>query len=298
MSKTKLRSLLAVSCLALLGSLTGCGGSSASNGALSLAITDTPVEGVSNVVVAFTGVELMGPNGQVNETFSSEQTIDLLTLQGNASAPLLNDVTVPAGDYQWLRLDIDAANSYVMTSSGGKFPLFIPSGSQSGLKLVSGFTVAQGSIADFMIDFDLRQSLTLDNAGGTSTYTLKPALRLIDLQQVGSISGSVASTLSIGGTLITATTCSPAVYVYTGSGITPQGYDVTVSGGTAPLTSAKVSLDNTTGNYTYTLGFLAPGTYTLAATCAAADTTGATSLAFSPTQTATVTANNTTTINF
>lgn len=284
--------------LLLLAILSGCGGSSDSNGTLNLAVTDTPVDGASSVVVAFTGVELMGPGGMTTFTFKTEQSIDLLKLQGNASTALLSGVTVPAGDYQWMRLDIDAAHSYLITTAGGKFPLSIPSGSQTGLKLVSGFTVAQGGIADFTIDFDLRQSVTLDNSGGTTTYTLTPALRLINMQAVGTVTGTVAATLNIGGTLITATTCSPAVYVYQGSGIVPQGYNVTVSGGTAPLTSADVSLDSMTGNYSYTVGFLAPGSYTLAVTCASMDTAGATSLAFSASQTATVTANTTTPINF
>lgn len=298
MNMKHVRAAAALFAAALLAALAACGGGSSDTGTLNLGITDTPVDSASSVVVAFTGVDLMGPSGQTSFTFSTEQTIDLLKLQGNASASLLAGVTVTAGNYQWLRLDVDEAHSYVISSTGGKFPLSVPSGSQSGLKLVSGFTVAQGGIADFMIDFDLRQSLTLDNSGATATYTLKPAMRLINLQQVGTVSGSVASTLSIGGTLITASTCSPAVYVYSGTGITPEGYDVTVTGGTAPLTSATVSLDNTTGAYAYTVGFLAPGSYTLAVTCASADVAGATSLAFSAAKTATVNANTTTTVDF
>ena len=288
----------------LIGLCTACGGSDSvgiagpGTGTLRLALTDTPVDGASQVVVAFTGVDLMGPGGQTHVALASEQSIDLLTLQGDASAVLLDGVKVTAGDYQWLRLDVDEAKSFVIATGGGKFPLDIPSGSQSGLKLVSGFTVAQGGTADFVVDFDLRKSLTLDNSGGTTTYTLKPALRLIDMQQVGSVGGSVVSTLNIGGTLITATTCSPAVYVYSGTGVIPEGYEVTLSNGTAPLTSAKVSLDAMSGNYVYTVGFLAPGDYTLAVTCATADAAGHATLAFSATKTATVAANNTTMVNF
>jgi uncharacterized protein DUF4382 len=288
----------------ILGLCAACGGSDnttmagSGTGTLILSLTDTPVEGASQVVVAFTGVDLMGPGGQTHIALASEKSIDLITLQGNASTVLLDGVTVKAGDYQWLRLDVDEAKSFVFATGGGKFPLDIPSGSQSGLKLVSGFTVVQGGGADFIIDFDLRQSLTLDNSGGTTTYTLKPALRLTDMQQAGSVTGTVASTLSIGGKLITATSCKPTVYVYSGTGIIPEGYDVTLSGGTVPLTSAQVTLDSMSGNYVYTVGFLAPGTYTLAVTCASADVAGQPTLAFSAIKTATVTANNTTMINF
>lgn len=272
--------------------LAGC--NSSSDATLNLGVTDTPVDGAQSVVVAFTGVDLMGPDGQQSFTFATEQQIDLLKQQGSNSASLLSGVSIPAGNYQWIRLDVDANNSYIITSTGAKYPLTIPSGSETGLKLVSGFTVAQGDTANFVIDFNLRQSVTQNNNG----YTLKPALRLINQQQVGSISGSVSSSLSIGGVSLTVNTCNPAVYVYSGSVTTLGGFDAAVSGGATPLTSSTVSLNTTTGVYGYTVGFLAPGTYTLAVTCAGADVAGATSLAFSAAQTATVTANTTTTINF
>src|SRR6267142_2159619 len=85
-----------VGMLVLVG-LAACNGTSSGMGSLDLSITDTPVDGAQSVVVAYTGVDLMGPNGQMNFTFSTEQTLDLLKLQGNASAMLLNGVSVPAG---------------------------------------------------------------------------------------------------------------------------------------------------------------------------------------------------------
>ncbi|EQD76882.1 lipoprotein [mine drainage metagenome] len=265
---------------------------------MSLGVTDTPVDGVQQVVVAFTGVTLMGPDGQQSFQFATEQSVNLLTLQGNASQALLSNVTVPAGQYQWLRLDIDTAHSYVISSTGGQYPLNIPSGDQSGLKLVSGFTVAQGGLSDFTIDFNLRQSLTEDNASGTTTYTLTPALRLVNAEEVGSISGTALNTMTIGGESITNANCDPAVYVYPGSTTVFNGFDVTISGGTTPITSGTLTLNSTTGFYDYTIGFLAPGTYVVAATCAGNDTSSSVSLAFSVPQTVDVTANSTTTVNF
>ncbi len=286
-----------------IAALAACNGSgSSSTGSMSLAVTDTPVDSAQSVVVAFTGVTLHGPSGTQTINFSQEKTINLLNLQGNASATLLPNTTVDAGQYQWIRLNVDLANSYIVTDTGAQYPLTIPSGSQSGLKLVSGFTVAQGSQMNFMIDFDLRKSLTMAKNGstGAAKYILKPALRLINMQQVGSIAGSAAATMTINGAAISNASCAPAVYVYTGTNVTLAGYDVTTSGGATPLTSATLKLNNTTGNYDYTVGFLAPGGYTLAVTCAANDTTspGAATLAFSAPATATVMANATTTVNF
>ena len=294
----------------LAAALAGCNGSGMgiggdTNGTFNLSVTDTPVDGAQSVVVAFTGVDLMGPGGQQSFAFSPEHSVDILKLQGNASQNLLAGVSVPSGNYQWLRLDIDPGHSYIVTSAGARFPLNLPSGSESGLKLTRGFAVGAGNVADFMIDFDLRKSVTSITSGGVTSYTLKPSLRLSDLQQAGSISGTVSPSLSIGGTLITDPSCSPAVYVYQAMadipfGI-PEGYkfpDTLVEGAQRPLASATVALDAASGTYTYTVGFLAPGTYALVATCASADAIQSSSLPFSDIQIATVTTDSTTTIDF
>ncbi len=296
-----LTTLLLAGGIATLAACNGSGGSSGT-GSMSLGITDTPVDAAQTVMVAFTGVTLHGPDGTKTITFPQEKTIDLLSLQGNASASLLDSTSVAAGQYQWIRLNLDLANSYIVTDTGMKYPLTIPSGSQTGLKLVSGFMVAQGGQANFMIDFDLRKSLTMARNGssGGVKYILKPALRLINMQQVGSIAGMAAPTMTIGGAAISDASCSPAVYVYSGTNVTLAGYAVTTSGGATPLTSATLKLNSTTGDYDYTVGFLSPGGYTLAVTCAANDTTSpsAATLAFSAPATATVMANATTTVNF
>lgn len=286
----------------LLASLGGCkmNGTTSTSGTMALGVTDTPVDGAQTVQLAFKGVTLQGPNGQQTITFSKEKTLNLLALQGNASATLFSGETVPAGQYQWIRLNLDLSNSYIVASDGNQYPLTVPSGSQTGLKLVQGFTVAQGSQARFTIDFNLRKSLTMtsNSSTGAVNYILTPALRLINDQQIGTVSGTVLSTVKVGTTALSATDCYPAIYVYQGTGITPEGFDVTVTGGTLPLTSASLKLDNATGDYTYTVGFLAPGSYTLAVTCAGFDYSGSTAFQLGPTQTATVTANQTTSVNF
>ena len=71
----------------LVATLAACNGSSSGSGALTVGVTDTPVDGVSQVVVAFTGIELMGPDGTVNYSLSSEQQINLLSYQGRTISP-------------------------------------------------------------------------------------------------------------------------------------------------------------------------------------------------------------------
>lgn len=293
MSATIRKFQLAALCLLSILALGGCN-SSSDNATLSLGVADTPVDGATSVVVTFTGVQLQGSGGAALEyDFATPKQIDLLKQQGSNSASLLSGVSIPAGKYQWIRLMVDMSQSTITTSDGNAHQLRIPSGDQTGLKLVSGFTLAAGDIANFTIDFNLRQSITLANG----VYILKPALRLMDNQQVGTLSGSVSNTFVIGSVAVSDPTCSPAVYIYSGTAVTPV--DINATSSVQPVATASVNLDTTTGNYTYTQAYLAPGDYTLAMVCAANDDPSTTdTLTFSATKAAAITANQTTTVDF
>lgn len=244
--------------------LAACGGDNADTGTMSLHLTDAPVDAASKVVVEFTGVELhQGGASPQRFHFDEPRQIDLLALTGGESTLLLDEITLPAGRYGQLRLLVnagkEASDSYIELDDGGKHPLFIPSGNQSGLKLNQGFEVPAGGHASFTIDFDLRKSVTKPE-GLDGAYILRPTLRLIDNAQSGAIAGSVAPEI------VTAEGCSPAVYVYTGAGIEPGD----VGSDTEPLSSAAVTLNNETGSFDYRAAFLSPGEYTVAFTCMAA----------------------------
>lgn len=265
-----------IAALALVVASTGCGGGGGGGdggtGTLTLSITDAPVDGATAVVVEFTGVELKpAGGGRVTFDFDSPRQIDLLALQGGASEPLLDGVEVPAGNYSWIRLAVnaerDVLDSYVELDGGARVSLFIPSGAESGLKLQSGFTVAQGGIADFTIDFDLRKSV--HDPVGQPDFYLRPALRLVDNLEVGSVSGTVSSELVTDGSCTNGLNhdMGNAVYLYAGAGavVDDEGSP------NAPLGSAVVTLDPGTQEYRYEIGFVAAGSYTVAFTCQAAD---------------------------
>ena len=254
--------------LAALAALPGCGGSgggggtaSSTDATLNLGVTDAPImrgiDQISNVFVQFHGVELHGPSGTTTINFDAPKQIDLLTYSGTNAAALLEGTALPAGDYQWIRLLVDTGgtlDTYIVDGTG-THELTIPSGAQTGLKLVQGFTLAQGDIANFTIDFNIAHSLG-SNASG---YFLKPTLRLVDNTQAGVLIGNVSPTLitahcSDGGS------DAGAVYIYSGA-VTPTD----ISGATTdPVTTARVTTD---GTYAYTIGFLSPGSYTVAWTC-------------------------------
>jgi len=199
---------------------------------------------------------------------------------------LLDGVVIPAGDYEWVRLKVNAdpnvgGDSYLVLEVGGEqCEIRIPSGDQTGLKLVKGFTVAVGAITDFTIDFDLRKSLvappgqkTTVNTCGNQAYLLKPILRMVNNLQVGAISGTVDENLILRECVSSATAPYPGnVYLFgpiaagtSDTTVMPDDYDAvpTDPNGADALVSAMV--DPTTGNYT--IGFVVPGRYKLAYTC-------------------------------
>lgn len=299
--------LIAVACLVapLLAACGGGGGGGSST--MNLGIADGPVESASSVVVSFTGVELQPSGGgqSININFSTPKTIDLVQEQNGNEATLLSGESVPAGNYDWMRLmlnvaaDGTVANSYI-TINGAQYPLVIPSGAETGLKLVQGFTMTANQVANFTVDFMLRQSITAppgQTSGGTQDYILKPALRLIDNVQAGTISGSVA--------LSTLQSNSACLAGYSGSGPLPNA-DVYIFSGTVtpsstltPVVEPEITLSSS-GSYSYNQPFLLAGGYTLAVACTSTSSTGTTTTTFLPAagMTATVTANQTTTVNF
>lgn len=231
--------------------------------------------------------------GVLTFNFATPQTIDLMQQQGGNSASLLNGVKLPAGNYAWIRLLLASTGNTITLADGSVHPLVIPSGDESGLKLVHGFTVAAGGVVNFTIDFDLRRSVILANG----QYILKPVLRLSDDVDAGRISGTVANTFMIGTIAITDPSCMPAAYIFSGANATPV--DINPTSSSQPIATATVALDNDSGDYRFDFGHLAPGTYTVALVCAAGDNPAtADTLTFSPPKDVTVASDNTATVSF
>jgi hypothetical protein len=271
------------------GFLVACGGGGGggSTGAVSLGITDAPVDFADAVVVEFTGVELKPRDGDpVAIDFPEPRRLDLRQLTGTRRAMLLDGEEVAAGEYEWLRLKVNAdpdigGDSYLRVAAGGQeCELRIPSGAQTGLKLVRGFTVGAGTTTDFTIDFDLRKSVvappgqqTVVDTCGNQAFLLKPVLRIVDNLEVGSITGQVDPSLVSMCPSPSETPYPGNVYVFgpvaVGATVVPDDYDGVADdpNGADAIASAMVSPDT----FSYTVGFLPPGDYVVAYTCALDD---------------------------
>ncbi len=301
MTAPKITRIVKNACLSSALLLTACGGEdSTQTGTLSLNVTDAPVDEASEVVVAFTGVSIKPQSGPAFDIDFVDangnpviKSIDLLAQQGPNSEPLLLDHELEAGHYNWMRLKVDMSHSYIIVEDGGaQHDLYIPSGDETGLKLNNGFDITAGGAATFTVDFDLRKSV-LAPSNGSDVYKLKPTLRIVENANVGHLSGTVGTTSLQHASC--ATTPNYAVYIFEGD-VTPDDVDGDAGD---PITSALVS-----DTFSYAVGFLNQGTYTVAFTCEAdsdSNDSGNDSddaIAFIGTTTVTITAGATTTHNF
>jgi hypothetical protein len=295
---------------------TGDGPSSTMN----LGIAAGAVDTASRVVVEFTGVELQpsGGGNAITFNFASPKQIDLLTLQNGSIAELLSGATVPAGHYEWIRLLLNVGSNNVVSGSyieinGAQYSLIVPSGEQTGLRLVQGFTMTANQVANFTVDFVLQQAITAppgQKVGGIQAYLLRPALRLIDNVQAGAISGTVAlSTLQGHSPSCLDNSGNPTtahVYIFSGAKAKPTDIQIDSTTGLPPaghvnpIVTPPITYSFSSQQYVYVQPLLLAGTYALAVACGTDDPSSPDTLAFVPSSgvTATVTTNRLTPINF
>lgn len=246
--------------LLALSACGGGGGGGSGSGTLSLNITDAPVDSADAVWIEFTGIEIKPADGSsITIDYAAPKQLNLLALTDGVSDTLLDGETLPAGQYNWIRLKVNAEEDSVYDSwiqiGGLQYELRVPSGAQTGLKLNRPFTIPEGGAASFTIDFDLRKSVH-ERSG--NVYMLRPTLRIVDSNASGSITGTV-------DTSMIAAECAAgdkaAVYLFAGAGQTPDDID----GSGDPV--ATGSLDWEAGDYDYRIAFLEAGTYTITFTC-------------------------------
>jgi hypothetical protein len=258
--------------------IAGCGGGGGSSGSaggtgiVSVAITDGPVDDVTQIVVEFDGATFKPVDGeQVSYDFEPRQ-IDLKALN-NGKFEILFEQEVPAGVYEWIKLDVNAdfdedpTDSYVVTDTGEQIELRVPPGK---LKLGNEFTVFANGQSAFVIEWNLRMGLT--NPVGQPGYKLQPSLRITDMNMFGTIAGTVAAELL--PPIDESCTSDPntgdgnVVYIYAGSDVIPDDIDGIEP---EPYTTADVRLNDVSGNNEYLATFLPPGPYTVAFTCQGQD---------------------------
>jgi len=297
LNKKTLLSFISVSTLLL----TACGEDSTvkeenqvielSRPIFSLAISDAPVEALSEVVVCFNQVELKGGSGDRIFTVGGENGvitandlclnnngdviadtvgINLLDYTGSDSIALVEGLVIDAGEYSQLRLVIADGSYGIDATTGDKVNISIPS---NELKL-DGFSAVLGGTIDFTLEFDLRNSMT--NPVGQNLYFLKPrGVRLVDNNESGHLKGSISEAF------LSDNQCTPladdsesiaSIYLYEGSDIAIDTLaDNGGSESTQPLASAAVTFNAESITYNFAIGFISTGDYTIAVSCDTTD---------------------------
>lgn len=275
---------------AVLFALAGCGGGGgggSGNGTLDLSVSDAPIDGAEQVFVTFTGIELRKEGAEpIVIDFPAPVGVDLLTLQGDNSEFLIQGQELPPGVYDDVRLKVagegnSSCNSptppfdsyIVLAGETEQRPLIVPSGTTSGYKVKGGITIAAGQRGRYTVDFDVRKSIA--ERGSTGCYNLKPVMRVVDNAETGTLRGTVDAALLADESCAevsesdTSTGAGSAVYVYEGA-VTPDDFDgLPDLLNPDPLVTALLTKDEATGNFTYEVGFLLTGDYTVAFTCQA-----------------------------
>jgi len=111
--------------------------------------------------------------------------VDLLTLTDGHSA-VLADSVLSAGTYTQVRLILGENNTVMVDSV--LHDLEIPSSMNTGLKLNHPFTITDGALYEFTLDFDADRSV---HQTGNGRYKMKPVIRIIVDETSGGLEGVV-----------------------------------------------------------------------------------------------------------
>jgi hypothetical protein len=278
---TKGRYLELAASAAIGVALAGCSGgghptvANASGATLSVSLMDAPVDDVTEVNVSIKAVWLKPADGQAFELplTSAPFTTNLIGLTDQNAALLVDQAEIPAGTYEWLAMDVNADfdgifDSFVMTKAGGQVEVRVPSGR---VRLVDGFEVTENRAVKLVFDWDMRTGLVAPP--GQPGDFLKPAFRVLDVSTYGELHGTVASDVILAsgdpnGCLgdDTDPEVGNVIYIYSGADVLPDDIDGMPPD---PVATAWVE-QNSAGDFVYRT-ILAPGEYTVAFTCQAAN---------------------------
>lgn len=250
MRKSLWFAILSMGAFLLLACGGGGGGTSGGTGTLSVALTDASTDDYQAVYVTIKRVDVHRDGGSWETVSEPKATYNLLELVNGVRETLgLRDL--PAGHYTQMRLLLDDSPdntrnilgtrhpyaNYFIDRSDDSVELKVPSGLQTGIKIVRGFTISPGETTEIILDFDAARSIV--QAGASGQWLLKPTIKVLETRELCRIEGSAGQ----GGVLVSA-------QVYEGSAAAAEDR--------VRVQAATVSEDN--GSYVL---LVPPGTYTL-----------------------------------
>lgn len=79
--------------------------------------------------------------------------------------------------------------NYVIDTNSESHELKVPSGEQTGIKIVRGFDIQENQTTELILDFDASKSIVI--AGKSGKYLLKPTIKILDAVDFAILSGRV-----------------------------------------------------------------------------------------------------------
>jgi len=199
--------------LALMAGCGGSGGGSSSSGGgtgtLALSLADDSAEGYNAIYVTIAKVQVhMGGDENKDSSWKTvsdvgnNKTYNLLDL-ANGVRTELGATELEGGSYAQMRLilgtdpedDINVLSqrhpfpNYAITDSDEVHELKVPSGFQTGIKIVQGFVISPNQTTELILDFDAGKSVV--KAGNSGKWLLKPTIKVLELKEYAIVRGVV-----------------------------------------------------------------------------------------------------------
>ena len=197
-----------------LVSCGGGGGGAAGTGIINIGLTDAPNDQYKAIYVTINEVrvhhEVDGWETLIIEDPVLPQTHNLLELVNGVVANI-GIAELKAGHYTQMRLiledSLEAPQSqdlnildnphpyynYVIDSADNEIFLKVPSGGNSGIKLINGFDIdaLATEATELILDFDAHKSVHAHPAGNTGEWRLRPTIKVVE--QINSVRGKVVT---------------------------------------------------------------------------------------------------------
>jgi len=159
-------------------------------------------------------------NGLWETVATPKRTYNLLELI-NGTRETLGVAALDAGHYTQMRLIIGNSPdqgfnilsthhpfaNYFIDQNNEIQALKVPSGMNTGIKVVNGFDINENQTTELLLDFNAMHSVV--KAGNSGKYLLKPTVKVVDIADYAVVSGRVAEDgttpqVFLPGTLVTA----------------------------------------------------------------------------------------------
>ena len=223
MTRHLFKKIIFVLLIALGAMLVSCAGGSDNNNSaihtgtyLQIRMHDFPIQDkdVQRIIVEIKKIEVHNRESGWMTVSEIARKYDLLELQNGVTAIILNS-PMPVGTYTQIRLELSQDNEIIADNLPS--PLKVPSGTKSGIKLITPFDITEGKMVEVTLDFDAQKSVHYTKGDG---FHLKPVIKVEKIAEY-----DAAGVITPGGGNVT--TLDGVLNIQIPAGAVSQGVIVT-----------------------------------------------------------------------